>query len=448
MEDKRGVDLLVKGGLVVTVDAHDTVLEGADIAVQGNRIVEIGADLPCVAKRVTDAKHKAVLPGFVDVHMHECLMRGFCEAMPLMEMFEKIYFPKDKAQQASHSYAGALMNQLEMIRAGITTFVDIWRYPDKGARIAEQSGLRGIFSPQIMEHPAGAGETVESNRRFVEEWRDRVPGRIYTWFGPHAPYTCSAELYREVVRLAEHYGVGIHTHLSETRAEVEQITSRYGKSPVEWLDNLGVLGPRTLAAHSVCLGERDIEILKARDVAVAHCPVSNAKTAAGIAPVLAMLAKGIRVGLGTDSILSSNRLDMFAEMKTATLLQRLKQDDAAVLPSRQALRMATIDAARCVGLGGEIGSLEVGKKADMVLIDLDQPHFWPLAVGATGNVYSHLVYTASAADVVTTIVDGRVLMEGRRVLTLDADMAGGVASAEAADLARRAWGLELRPMKW
>ncbi len=441
-------DLLIKGGLVVTVDAQDTLLEGADIAVRGNRIVEIGAGLVCQAKRVIDARRKAVLPGFVDVHMHETLMRGFCEDMPLMEWLEKICFPKDRAQQASHSYAGALMNQLEMIRAGITTFVDIWRFPAEGARVAEQSGLRGIFTPQIIEWPAGAGETLENNRRFVEEWRDRVPGRIFTWFGPHATYSCSAELYREVVRLAERYGVGIHTHLAETRAEVQQINERYGKSPVEWLDSLGVLGPHTLAAHCVWLTEKDIQILKQRDVAVAHNPTSNAKTAAGIAPVLELLAQGVRVGLATDSNLSNNRLDMFAEMKMAALLQRLKQDDAAALPSRQALRMATLGGARCVGLGDEIGSLEVGKKADLILVDLHQPHVWPLAGGETGNLYSHLAYAASAADVVTTVVDGQVLMLDRQVLTLDTDMAESVASAQSVDLAKRAWGLDVRPIKW
>ena len=438
MHDK--VDLMIKNGLVVTVDAEDTIFDHADIAVRGNLIVSIGSDLPYSANVVIDASTKVVLPGLVDAHMHETLLRGFCEDLPLMEWLEKICWPKDRSQQPHHSHAGALMNQLEMIRAGITTFVDIWRYPAEGAQVAEQSGLRGIFSPQIIETPAGAGESLESTCRFIEEWRDRVPGRIYTWFGPHAPYSCSAKLYQEIAELAKHYDVGIHTHLAETHAEVERIRAKYGMSPVQWLDNLGVLGPRVLGAHCVVLSDEDIPILKEHDVAVAHNPTSNAKLASGIAPLLRLMEAGVRVGLGTDSNLSNNRLDMFTEMKTAALLQRLALGDAAALPAHQALRLATINSARCLGLDKDIGSLEVGKKADIILLDFDQPHLWPLLRGRGGNVIAHIAYAACAADVVTTIVDGRVLMRDRQFLTLDARTAKDMVSAAAYDLIERAYG--------
>ena len=225
------VDLLIKSALVVTVDAGDRILEGADIAVREDRILALGRGLPYEADKVIDGRGKAALPGFVDAHMHETLMRGFCEDLPLMEWLEKICFPKDRAMQPHHAYAGAMVNQLEMIRAGITTSVDIWRYPAEGARVAEQSGLRVVFTPQIIETPAGAGETLESTTAFIEAWKDRVPGRIYTWYGPHAPYSCSPALYREIAVRAQHYGVGVHTHLAETRAEVEQIRARHGVSP-------------------------------------------------------------------------------------------------------------------------------------------------------------------------------------------------------------------------
>jgi 5-methylthioadenosine/S-adenosylhomocysteine deaminase len=435
---REQVDLLVKGGVVVTVDAHDTILEHADLAVRGNTIVAIGDSLPYVAGDAIDARGKVVLPGLVDVHMHETLLRGVCEDLPLMEWLQQICFPKDRSFQAHHSRAAALMSQLEMIKAGITTFVDIFRYPDECAEVAEQSGLRAVLSPQIIETPPGAGETLESACRFVEAWRDRVPRRIHAWFGPHAPYSCSPELYREVVDLAERYGVGIHTHLSETQDEVEQIRSRYGMSPVAYLDSLGALGPQTLAAHCVAISDQDIEILKRRDVAVAHNPTSNAKTASGICPASKLVEAGVRVGLATDSNLSNNRLDMFAEMKMAALLQKLARSDATALPSRQALRLATIDGARCLGLGHEIGSLEAGKKADIILVDFDQPHLWPLVLGEGGNVIAHLVYAACAADVDTTIVDGRVLMRNRQVCTLDERAAQETVSAAAADLLRRA----------
>jgi 5-methylthioadenosine/S-adenosylhomocysteine deaminase len=330
------------------------------------------------------------------------------------------------------------MSQLEMIKAGITTFVDIFRYLAECAEVALQSGLRAVLSPQIIETPAGAGETLESTCRFIEVWRDRVPGRIFAWFGPHAPYSCSPELYRRVVELAEHYGVGIHTHLSETRDEVEQIRSRHGVSPVAFLNRLGALGPRTLAAHCVAISDEDIGILKRRDVAVAHNPTSNAKTASGISPLLKLIEAGVRVGLATDSNLSNNRLDMFAEMKMSALLQKLAHGDAAALPSYQALRLATIEGARCLGLDRDIGSLEVGKKADIILVDFEQPHLWPLVVGEGGNVITHIVYAACAADVHTTIVDGQILMRNHQVRTLDEKAAQDIVSAAAADLLRRA----------
>lgn len=431
------VDLIVKGGLVVTVDTRDTIVEHGDLAIKDKRIVSIGANLPCQAEVVIDARGKAVLPGFVDVHMHETLLRGFCEDLPLMQWLVQICFPKDRAYQPEHSRAAALMNQLEMIRGGITTFIDIFRYPAECAKVAEQSGLRAVFSPQIIETPTGAGETLESNCRFIEEWKDRVPGRIYTWFGPHAPYSCSPELYQEVVTLSKHYDVGIHTHLAETHAEVEQIKSRYGVSPVQLLDSLGVLGPRTLAAHCVVLSDEDIRILKERDVAVAHNPTSNAKTAAGVAPLLRLMKEGIRVGVATDSNLSNNRLDMFAEMKMAALLQKLEHSDASAVPSYQALRLATIEGARCLGLEADIGSLEVGKKADVILIDFEQPHLWPLLEGYGGNVITHIVYAACAADVSTTVVDGRILMQDREVRTLDQGMAKDMVIAAAYDLVKR-----------
>ena len=433
------VDLVVKNGLVVMVDAQDTVLERANVAVQGNRILAIGSDLPYEGRVVIDARGKAVLPGFVDAHMHETLLRGFCEDLPLMEWLEKICFPKDRAERPEHVHAAALMNQLEMIRAGITTFIDIFRYPMEAAPIAEQSGLRAIFSPQIIESPEGAGETLDSSTRFIEAWQNRMPGRIYTWYGPHAPYSVSADLYREIRARATHYGVGIHTHLAETRSEVEQCQARYGVTPVRWLADLGVLGPDVLAAHCVHLSDDDIRILKEHDVAVAHNPVSNAKLASGTAPILKLMAAGIRVGLGTDSNLSNNRLDMFADMKAAAVLQKLAQGDASALPATLALRLATIESARCLGLADEIGSLEVGKKADLILVDLEPPHLWPLLTGAEGNVVAQLVYAANAADVVTTIVDGRILMLDRQVRTLDEHAARDVVAAAARDLVERAF---------
>jgi 5-methylthioadenosine/S-adenosylhomocysteine deaminase len=416
---ERTVDLLITNGVLVTMDGRQTVLDGASLAVQDGVIVGVGADLDVAAKRTIDARGNAVLPGFVDAHMHECLLRGYAEDMPLMQWLERICFPKDRAYEPHHMRAAALMGQLEMIQGGITTFIDIFRYPAQAAQVAEASGLRAIFSPQIIESTPGAGETVESSEAFVREWRDRVPGRIFAWFGPHAPYSVSPEGYRRIRELADRYEVGIHTHLCETAGEVELIQNQYGCSPVEHLDRLGVLGPDCLAAHCVHLSERDVELLVERDVAVAYNPASNMKLASGVAPVPWLLEAGVRVGLGTDSNLSNNNLDMFEDMRLGAMLQKLHREDAAALPAQQVLEMATLGGARCLGLQDQVGSLEVGKRADVVVVDLHTAHMWPALHGQDSNLVEQLVYSANANDVLTTIVDGKVLMEDRQVITLD-----------------------------
>jgi 5-methylthioadenosine/S-adenosylhomocysteine deaminase len=432
------VDLLVTNGIVVTMNQSGDILEDAAVAVDAGRIVGIGAANQYSARQVLDAQRNAVLPGFVDAHMHECLLRGFAEDLPLAEWLDEICFPKDRAYEPHHMRAAALMSQLEMIRGGITTFIDIFRFPDEAAQIAEQSGLRAMFSPQIIETPAGTGETVEQAEAFVRRWKDRVPGRIFPWFGPHAPYSVTADGYRRLRGLADRYGVGIHTHLSETQSEVEQIRRQHGCSPVEYLDRLGVLGPDCLAAHCVHVSESDIEILRNRDVAVAHNPSSNMKLASGIAPLTRLIESGIRVGLGTDSNLSNNNLDMFEEMRLAAMLQKVSTQNAQAISCEAALRMATLGSARCLGLGDEIGSLEVGKRADIILVDLRKPHMWPTFTGPAGNVVEQLVYSANANDVIATFVGGRALMLKGEVKTLDISTAKAIVHGAAVDLLAKA----------
>ena len=416
---KKPVDLLIHNGVLVLMDDQKTMLEGASIAVRDGVIVEIGTDITPNARRTIDAQGNAVLPGFVDAHMHECLLRGYAEDLPLMEWLDTICFPKDRAYEPHHMRAAALMGQLEMIRGGITTFIDIFRFPAEAAQVAEKSGLRAIFSPQIIESTPGAGETIETNEAFVRDWKDRVPGRIFTWFGPHAPYSVSSEGYRRIRELADHYEVGIHTHLCETAYEVELIREQQGCTPVEYLDRLGVLGPDCVAAHCVHLTEGDIELLAERDVGVAYNPASNMKLASGVAPIPELVDAGVRVGLGTDSNLSNNNLDMFEDMRLGAMLQKLHRDDAAAMPAYDMLRMATLGSANCLGLSDEIGSLEVGKRADLIIVDLHVPHMWPALHGQDSNLVEQLVYSAGSHDVLTTIVDGEVLMEDREMNTLD-----------------------------
>lgn len=415
----EGCDLVIRNGHIVTMDPLGTRHQSADIAVQDGMILAIGPQLPYRASLEIDASGNAVLPGLVNCHMHQTLLRGLCEDLPLMRWLNEVCFPKDRAFEREHQRAAAYMNQLEMIRGGITTFIDIFRYPGEAAQVTERSGLRGIFSPQIIEDPAGAGETLEDTVAFIEAWIDRVPGRIFTWFGPHAIYSCKAETYQQIMRLAEEYEVGIHTHLAETLDEVKLIRKQYGRTPVEYLADLGLLSPRLLIAHGVHLTDDDIKLLAENDVAVAHNPSSNMKLASGVARVPDLLAAGVRVGLGTDSNLSNNNLDMFEEMRLGAMLQKVTRSDAAALPCDKILRMATVEAAACFGLEDRIGSIEEGKHADIIIVDLHKPHMWPVLPEPASNVIEQLVYSASAGDVLTTIVAGKILMQDRTVLTLE-----------------------------
>jgi 5-methylthioadenosine/S-adenosylhomocysteine deaminase len=336
-----------------------------------------------------------------------------------MRWLEEICFPKDAAFQPRHQRAAAVMSQLEMIRGGITTFIDIFRYPGVAAEVAEGSGLRGIFSPQLIDDPVGPGETLETSLAFIEAWLDRCPGRIMPWFGPHSLYTVKEDTMRQMQPLAEKYSIGVHIHLAETRDEFDQCIGKFGMTPTQYLAELGVHGPRVVAAHGVHLTDEDIGILAELDIAVAHNPSSNMKLASGVARVPDLIAAGVRVGLGTDSNLSNNNLDMFEEMRLAAMLQKLSRKDAASMPVEQMLRMATIDGAACLGLADQVGSLEVGKRADIIIVDLHAPHLWPVLPEPTSNIIEQLVYSANSGDVLTTIVDGKVLMRDREIFSLD-----------------------------
>jgi len=412
------IDLLVKNGFVLTSSPAGLRYERGAVAVDGGLIVAVGPQAQQPARRVVDAHGGVIMPGFVDAHMHETLTRGLNEDLPLEEWLSQICFPIDSAYTPEIMRAAALMNQLEMIRSGVTTFVDIYRFPSQAAAVAQESGLRAVLAPQIIEVAPGAGETLDTCQQFIDAWHGRSD-RITTWYGPHAPYTCSGELFAEATRRARDAGLRVHTHLCETRTEVERSQRDHGCTPPQWLDSFGALGPWLFVAHGVHLTEENMDLLAERGVAVVYNPSSNMKLASGIAPVPELLAHGVTVALGTDSNLSNNNLDMFEEMRIGATLQKLATGDAAVLSCDTMLRMGTIEGARALGMEDSIGSLEVGKWADLIVVDLDAPHMWPALTGEICNLSEHLVYAANAGDVRTTVVAGKVLMEDRRVLTLD-----------------------------
>jgi 5-methylthioadenosine/S-adenosylhomocysteine deaminase len=430
-------DILIRNGVIFTIDGDDRVIEG-DVAITDGRISAVGAHLDVLSDRVIDARGDAVLPGFVNAHTHECMERGVFEDLPFMRWLMDYALPKDRAYEPRHMRAAALLNQLEMIQGGTTTFIDIFRFPAEAAAVAEQSGLRAIFSPQLIDSPQGVGESLESSVAFIEEWRDRVPDRIRTWFGPHALYSCEPETYERIRELADEFGVGIHTHLAESVTETEIIAERTGLTPTAYLDRLIGLGPDVLCAHCIKLTEEDLDLIAGHDAAVAHCPTSNMKIANGVAPIPELLDRGVRVGLATDSVMTNNNLDMFEEMRQAGLVQKLRTLDASAMPCRLLLRLATIGSANALGLGDEIGSLEVGKKADVIVVDLGGAHAWPAFRENGGNIAEQLVYACNAGDVRTTIVDGRILMDERKVLTLDPAEVEGIVDREARHLLGKA----------
>jgi 5-methylthioadenosine/S-adenosylhomocysteine deaminase len=415
-------DILVSGGTVVTMDANRRVLDDGAVAIRGERIVEVGpaADLRARyrAAREIPAAGRIVLPGLVNAHSHApmVLFRGIADDRALMEWLEKYIFPAE-ARNVSPEFvrAGTELACLEMIRTGTTTYCDMYYFEDVIADVTARAGMRGVLGETIIGFPTPDSKTPEAaleyTAKFIERWKNSrlvVPA-----VAPHAAFTNSAESLRAARALADKHGVPLVIHLSETRDEENQMRQKHGMTATEWLESLGVLGPRTVANHGVHLSERDMQILKRRGVGISHNPESNMKLASGAAPVARLVELGIAVGLGTDGAASNNDLDMFEAMDFAAKLAKHASGNPAALPAEQVVQMATIGGARALGLEREIGSLEAGKRADLILLDTGRPHAVPLY-----NVYSHVVYALKGSDVVTSIINGRVVMLDGRVLTL------------------------------
>jgi 5-methylthioadenosine/S-adenosylhomocysteine deaminase len=438
MSDSGKADLIIRGGIVIPMDER-TAFEG-DVAVTAGEIVALGSDLDLNGAEEIDASGCVVLPGMVNAHTHECMERGWFEDLPFDIWLNDHAQPKDRAYTPADQRAAALLNQAEMIASGVTTFVDMFRFPGEAASVAVDSGLRAIIAPQLIDSAPGVGETLESILAAFEEWHGAGNGRVSVWFGPHAPYSCSEKLLSAVGEAARERNTGIATHLAESRWEDSFIRERTGLSPTAYLDRVLGLAADVIVAHTVHVDADDIDLLAARDVAIAHGPTSNMKLGIGIAPIPELLAAGIRVGLGTDSIMTNNNLDLFEEMRQAALVAKLRQEDPAVLPAWTVLEMATIRGAEALGLADSIGSLEVGKRADLILIDLDRPHLWPFhySDSSFGNLVENLVYSARASDVVGTVVDGQVLMTDSIVRTLDLIEVRRVVEQQGGDLLKRA----------
>ena len=417
------VDLVVAGGIVLTADQDWNIYDPGAVAVDGGAIVGLGpreeVEQAYRGRERIDASGRLIMPGLINAHTHApmTLFRGIADDLPLETWLHKYIWPAE-AKWLSPDFVrlGTQLAAAEMIRSGTVLFCDMYFFEDHIAEACKEAGLRVVIGEALVDFPTANCQTPEDQLKYTEyllsEWEN--DSLVIPSVQPHSPYACSSDLMQQSKALADEYSAPYLLHVSETQSEVQESIEKYGRTPVGRLADLGVLGPTTVAIHGVHLTDEDIQLLARYQAGVAHCPESQMKLASGFTPVPKLLEAGVKIGLGTDGAASNNDLDMFGEMGTAAKVHKVITGDPTAMPARQALSMATLEAARVLGLDDRLGSLEVGKRGDIIILDLDVPHMVPMY-----NVTSHLVYAAHSSDVRTVIIDGRVVMRDRELLTLD-----------------------------
>lgn len=417
------VDLLIVGGTVVTMDGGRRVIEDGAVAIKGGVIEAVGTRKEITAgfrgRRVINAAGKAVIPGLVNTHTHipMVMFRGISDDLDLNDWLTQFIFPAE-AKNVNEAFvrAGTRLGLAEMIRGGTTTYCDMYYFEDAIAEETKKAGVRGVLGQTIIQFPVADAKTPEEamalTERFIKRWQN--DSLITPAAAPHAPYTLTTDHLKSIKEQSDRLNSTVVIHVAETKKERDDILAQYGKTPVEYLDSFGFLNERTIAAHSVWLTQNEIEIYKRRGVGSAHCPQSNLKLASGIAPIPAMLTADVAVGLGTDGAASNNDLNMWEEIDTAAKFHKQFANNPKTLPAEQAFEMATIRGARALKLDKLVGSIELGKRADIAIVDLDGFHQLP-----SYNIYSSLVYSTKASDVRTVLIDGRVVMLDRRLMTLN-----------------------------
>jgi 5-methylthioadenosine/S-adenosylhomocysteine deaminase len=432
------IDMIIEGDYVVTMDESRSIIEKGAVAIDEGLILDVGSATE-IADRFTaevrlDGAGRIVMPGLINGHSHAAmtLLRGVADDLDLMDWLQNYIFPSEvEFVDEEFVRIGTTLACWEMIRGGTTTFVDMYYYPDTIAAAVEACGLRAYVAATVIDQRSpdaeSAADSLARGQGFVTRWQGRS-GRITPIWGPHANYTLNAEQLAATRAAADASGVPVSIHMSESPFELEYSKQTYGATSIEFFDSIGFLDGPTIGAHVVWPTEAEIRTLAERQVGVIHNPTSNMKISSGISPVTEMIAAGIRVGLGTDGAASNNDLDMWEEMRLAALLQKVSTMDPKALSADTVLAMATRDGAAAIGLGDITGSLEIGKRADVIQVSFDDVHFVP-----TYNVVSHLVYVADEQDVAATVVDGRLLMQGDEFLTIDT----GQVRSEATELAGR-----------
>jgi 5-methylthioadenosine/S-adenosylhomocysteine deaminase len=415
---------LIRGGVVLPMEGRRTVFDPGSVLVEGSVIVSVGPvddlDRQAPDARVVDVSGHAVIPGLHNCHLHSGLLRGTAESLSLWDWLKTYVDPAHRAMTPEIAQVASLHCYTESVRFGTTSVMDMWRFMEGSARAAEQVGIRATLVPYVADLEGyDYFETLETNRRLLETHREYAEGRVRTWVGLEHLLYCSPEAFREAARMAEEYDTGIHTHSSETIWEVQESLRRFGHRPVHEFHNRGILGPHTLVAHCVWLDDQEIQLLAETETAVAHCPCSNMKLSSGPARIADMRAAGIDIGLGSDGEKENNNLDLLEEMKFASLLQKVSTLDPTTGDPWDVLAMATLQGAKAMDLDHMSGSLEPGKRADVVTVDLRRLHLTPVMHGEHFNVAAHLVFSAHGSDVDHVWIDGRLIVDGGRVRTVD-----------------------------
>ncbi|XOF33624.1 MAG: amidohydrolase [Candidatus Electrothrix sp. YB6] len=414
-------DHLILSGRYLVANSRDVQEQkNISVAVADDRIVEIG---PNLAEKYPQADclahpHGLIMPGLINSHTHAAMscFRGLADDLPLMEWLQEHIFPREAQLTPEMVYHSTLLSICEMIRSGTTSFNDMYLFAKDVARAAAESGMRTWLGEVLYDFPSPNYGELENGFAYTEELFEQYADNelISVTVNPHSVYTCSPALLERLAAQAEEKNALYHIHLSENQDEVKTCTERYGCSPVQHLENLALLNERVMAAHGVMVSGQEIELLAQRGVKIAHCPESNMKLASGAAPIPDMLDKGVTVGLGTDGSASNNDVDLFGEMNATAKLHKVIRMDPTVMNAATTLHAATLGGAALLGAEAEIGSLAVGKKADIIILDMDQPHLTPVY-----NPISHLVYAAQGGDVIHSVINGQVVMRDRQLTTLD-----------------------------
>lgn len=422
-DKKYNADFIIQDAMILTMNQNYDFYKSGYLVIKEDKIIDLGDDKDIMnrytAPRVIDGSGMLLMPGLINTHTHVpmTIFRGYADDLPLYEWLYEYIFPIESEFVTKENVVIATKLAIaEMLRSGTTTFNDMYYYVDEIARLVDETGIRAVLSESVIDFPAPNSLTpadgLRTSESLLQKWNNHP--RITISLSAHSPYSCSSDLILSAKALSDKYHVPFNIHVAETRKEFDESLARYGFTPVAYLNDLGVLDQNVIIAHGVHLTAEDIEIVAQKGVSIAHNPECNMKLSSGVAPIPELLKAGVKVGLGTDGVASNNDMDMFNEMNTAAILHKLHANDPTVMNARSVLEMATINGAKVLGMENEIGSLEVGKKADMILLDMMQPHAHPLY-----NIYSLIVYSMKGSDVRTVFIDGKIVMQDGRFAHLD-----------------------------